>query len=130
MVVLAVAVVSFWYGLGISMTCGEVGVACGAVIIVWPSMSPPRGQWEIDVEPTDPWNKWELTPTLLPGWESIFGHRLLLLPLWPFVLLSALVAGWLWRRDRPRPGPGHCQRCGYNLRGNVSGVCPECGEPA
>jgi rubrerythrin len=23
--------------------------------------------------------------------------------------------------------PGHCQRCGYNLTGNVSGVCPECG---
>jgi len=25
--------------------------------------------------------------------------------------------------------PGHCQRCGYNLRGNVSGRCPECGKP-
>ncbi|MGQ9649774.1 MAG: hypothetical protein ACUVXJ_06675 [Phycisphaerae bacterium] len=24
--------------------------------------------------------------------------------------------------------PGHCQKCGYNLTGNVSGVCPECGE--
>ena len=23
---------------------------------------------------------------------------------------------------------GHCQKCGYNLTGNVSGVCPECGE--
>ena len=22
---------------------------------------------------------------------------------------------------------GHCTRCGYNLTGNVSGVCPECG---
>lgn len=27
-----------------------------------------------------------------------------------------------------RPPPGHCQACGYNLTGNVSGVCPECGE--
>jgi len=25
--------------------------------------------------------------------------------------------------------PGHCVRCGYNLTGNVSGVCPECGTP-
>lgn len=24
--------------------------------------------------------------------------------------------------------PGHCQKCGYNLTGNISGVCPECGE--
>ena len=26
-----------------------------------------------------------------------------------------------------RPPPGHCQNCGYDLTGNVSGVCPECG---
>ena len=27
----------------------------------------------------------------------------------------------------PGPPPGHCQDCGYDLTGNVSGVCPECG---
>ena len=27
-----------------------------------------------------------------------------------------------------RRPPGHCQTCGYDLTGNVSGVCPECGE--
>ena len=25
--------------------------------------------------------------------------------------------------------PGLCQRCGYNLTGNTSGVCSECGAP-
>lgn len=25
------------------------------------------------------------------------------------------------------PAKGMCQSCGYNLTGNVSGVCPECG---
>jgi len=25
--------------------------------------------------------------------------------------------------------PGHCQKCGYNLRGNVTGKCPECARP-
>ena len=35
---------------------------------------------------------------------------------------SALLAR---RRDYPR---GRCQACGYNLRGNTSGVCPECGQ--
>ena len=29
-----------------------------------------------------------------------------------------------WRRHRK----GLCLKCGYNLEGNVSGVCPECGE--
>ncbi len=28
-----------------------------------------------------------------------------------------------WRRRRR----GLCLKCGYNLEGNVSGVCPECG---
>jgi len=30
--------------------------------------------------------------------------------------------------DVLRPPDGHCQSCGYDLTGNVSGVCPECGE--
>ena len=31
---------------------------------------------------------------------------------------------------RPARGlPGHCPSCGYDLTGNVSGVCPECGNP-
>jgi hypothetical protein len=51
------------------------------------------------------------------------------LPLWMPFLLVAVPTGCLWWRDRRRRiPPGHCQRCGYNLTGNVSGVCPECGE--
>ncbi len=42
------------------------------------------------------------------------------------VLVS--IATFLRRRYYPIYPPGHCQRCGYNLTGNVSGVCPECGE--
>jgi hypothetical protein len=50
------------------------------------------------------------------------------IPLWiPFVLLAVPTA-FLWHRDR-RPPRGHCRRCGYNLKGNLSGTCPECGEP-
>lgn len=28
---------------------------------------------------------------------------------------------------KPTSLPGHCRACGYNLTGNVSGICPECG---
>ncbi len=30
----------------------------------------------------------------------------------------------------PGPPPHCCQHCGYNLTGNVSGICPECGVKA
>ncbi len=36
-----------------------------------------------------------------------------------------LCSKWLARRDPPYKC---CQRCGYNLTGNVSGRCPECGQ--
>jgi hypothetical protein len=48
-------------------------------------------------------------------------------PLWFFVLSAIAVTTWLiWRGARRTP-PGHCKICGYNLTGNLSGICPECG---
>jgi predicted amidophosphoribosyltransferase len=47
---------------------------------------------------------------------------------WPLVVAVLAWTAWRWRRDR-RPPPGCCQRCGYNLTGNVTGRCPECGTP-
>ena len=49
-----------------------------------------------------------------------------IVPLWmglaaigvPTILLTVI--------DRRSP-KGHCQQCGYDLTGNESGVCPECG---
>jgi hypothetical protein len=53
----------------------------------------------------------------------VFG--LILAPVALFVLLEipALRRDRRWRR-------GLCARCGYDLTGNVSGVCPECGAEA
>ncbi|MBN1512041.1 MAG: hypothetical protein JXB13_08500 [Phycisphaerae bacterium] len=62
------------------------------------------------------------------GWsEDIFDVRCWYCPAWIPLLLLALPTALLWHRDR-RPPKGHCRNCGYNLTGNVSGVCPECGE--
>jgi hypothetical protein len=51
-----------------------------------------------------------------------------------FILLPAYCAGAallgaaLRRLIRRKPfEPGQCEGCGYDLTGNVSGVCPECG---
>lgn len=39
--------------------------------------------------------------------------------------ITHTVAAWFQRK----PKAGHCISCGYNLTGNTSGRCPECGMP-
>ena len=55
----------------------------------------------------------------------------LCVPLWPMFVLSAcyptfVLVCWSIHRRR-RSGRGLCMSCRYDLTGNVSGVCPECG---
>ena len=65
------------------------------------------------------------------GIKPPYSFWLLEVPLWsPIVLFAAyptiaFIRGPLrrWRRCRK----GWCVKCGYDLTGNVSGVCPECG---
>jgi hypothetical protein len=51
----------------------------------------------------------------------------------PYWSLVSLAAAWLAarlvvvRRRRARSRAGACHGCGYDLTGNVSGTCPECG---
>ena len=61
-------------------------------------------------------------------WRPFIADGVLVMPLWICLVITAVPTGYLWWRDRRRIPPGHCRKCGYNLTGNVSGVCPECGE--
>ena len=47
------------------------------------------------------------------------------------LIFAALPAIWLtkWNK-RPKLGPNSCTDCGYDLTGNETGVCPECGVDA
>ena len=68
-------------------------------------------------------------PKPTPTPPAILRNYQILLPLWiPFLLITIPIA-FLWWRDRRIP-LGHCQRCRYDLTGNTSGVCPECGTQA
>jgi hypothetical protein len=50
------------------------------------------------------------------------------IPLWAVMLGSApLPAYWLIRRIRIHARPGHCPKCGYDLRATPD-RCPECGK--
>jgi hypothetical protein len=65
----------------------------------------------------------------LPRLDSFRGARMALtVPLWPVLVICAAVTFLLWWRDRRFP-VGHCHHCGYDLTGNLSGRCPECGHP-
>ncbi len=68
-----------------------------------------------------PW-EWEFWPRFTAsGNFSVYSF-----PLWMPALLFGLPAAALWCNRRRIP-PGHCRACGYDLTGNVSGRCPECG---
>lgn len=54
--------------------------------------------------------------------------RTFMLPFWvPLAPVSAATIVLWWRDRQPRFPANHCQKCGYNLTGNTSGRCPECG---
>jgi hypothetical protein len=66
----------------------------------------------------------------LSDWR-VLGNRAWPLYVATHILSVAIVARWAARRLRRqlRLLGGGCRACGYNLTGNVSGVCPECGTP-
>ncbi len=49
-----------------------------------------------------------------------------IIPHWILFAIAVVPTVYLRWRYR-RPPRGHCQSCGYDLTGNVSGRCPECG---
>ena len=61
-----------------------------------------------------------------PRIEVYHPGRAVAVPLWMVLATAAIPTIWLGWRERGIP-PGHCQTCGYNLTGNISGRCPECG---
>ena len=48
------------------------------------------------------------------------------LPFWLLIGIGSVFAAIAWRIDRLPAG--FCKTCEYDLTGNTSGVCPECGE--
>ena len=106
------------------------------------------GRFDIErcwkVHSWDDYPDWVSFRHLSPGWDSWHrsrpglpepfvrlekgpGHFRLALPLWIPLLALIIPTLLLWRRERRRAGSGFCLRCDYDLTGNVTGACPECG---
>jgi len=46
-----------------------------------------------------------------------------------FIFIRSVLRGYWEEETKLRRITGLCPNCAYNLKGNVSGVCPECGTP-
>ncbi len=101
----------------------EVWLQRGSVLLLWDANPTTRPCRSVGVATTQrSLRDFEWRPEVLisdPGYVE--------LPLWLPLLIIGHPTAFLWGRARRRPLAGHCRNCGYDLTGNVSGRCPECG---
>ncbi|HEY3246255.1 MAG TPA: hypothetical protein VGM03_23165 [Phycisphaerae bacterium] len=105
--------------------CARIGVANGFLFLRYDGGLDMFGPW------TKEFRMAGVVLSAVPGRWSPWQFVDAALPLWlPLVILSAPAAVLFIRRTRAmfqRRKYGLCVGCGYNLTGNTSGVCPECG---
>jgi hypothetical protein len=91
----------------------------GSPFSVYPVWHSPRS-WGFNRPHATPCYNGMVSPPVYLG--TVYG-----LPMWiPFTTL-VIPTMLLWLADIRRALPGHCRKCRYNLTGNTSGICPECG---
>ncbi len=85
-------------------------------------------KWFFDCSLLSYFEGWNWLPVLQRTPRPNTTTTLVFVPLWFPFLLIALPTGFLFWSDRhKRTRVGHCAKCGYDLTGNTSGKCPECG---
>ncbi len=114
----------------------DIGVMNGSLVVVnlIDPNTPPRDlEWQFVVR------RWTDALTNTPSqaswtwwWWSWGGLPPIIgIPLWLPFLLTALPTGFLfWSDHRRRMRADCCDKCGYDLTGNTTGRCPECGAEA
>ena len=72
---------------------------------------------------------WAFITAAQPQFGTLYACNLLpSIIVMAFALLDASFRVINYRRERRRT-EGYCVECGYDLTGNVTGICPECVEP-
>ncbi len=126
-------VVSAWWQVPLRQggSRGAYGVGAGQLLVTWPMRTqPPSGGMRVEAIELrfSGFNWWFASSRLSVVVKGTTLH-LVAVPIWTLALAAGVPSAWLWYRDRRR-APGLCITCSYDLRGNESGVCPECGSEA
>ena len=131
--VLGVWCLSFWYDMSISLP-GRLSLGTeDAVIATFRAEAeyPLKARWTVEFNGPQLGGLGLVWPHKTSYYVSpLFGLDMTYVPFWLPLLITALPTAWLWHRDRRRIPPGCCPRCGYDLTGNTSGACSECGAKA
>lgn len=131
--VIGVWLISLFYAMGIQLPRNiYVGTQDAVITAFW---------IENEIQPDAVWTTRLIGPQF-GGFGLIWPHQtdfaynsgewgsVTVIPFWTPMLIIAVPTALLWHRDRRCNRPGCCLRCGYDLTGNISGVCSECGDKA
>ncbi len=106
----------------------EVRAGCVAVWLNFAKKNARPGFYVWDYRHASGGLRRERMGLFLPYTVEWWWQKLIVIPLWiMFLPMMAISTLFWWLGHRGRLPPGSCKDCGYNLTGNVSGRCPECG---
>ncbi len=112
--------------VGLVLAAGRVQVES----LSFPPMPGNRKQWDVFSDPI---------PTGIMPWYERAGMTwpqvqlgqpwVVVVPVWLLLLVAVPPCVLLWRLDGGETQVDGCSHCSYDLTGNESGTCPECGKP-
>lgn len=126
----AVLITSRWWYLSYSAGSMQCAVGAGLVrVCIYDHQTDAHKGWRLcRIERLFWWFRWWEGYTDMGDGTSARSHALSI-PIWLLLICSIVLACCLILRRRG-PKVGMCATCGYDLTGNTSGTCPECGAHA
>ena len=114
--------ISSKYDVAGAWNTGVVGIQRGCFVLTVGVPTTPHFLWS--PRPPHPGKVFIWKPHIVAHQRNPGGTAMI--PLW-IPMIVTLAAAWFFHRKARFTRLGHCAKCSYDLSGNESGVCPECG---